>query len=241
VAIPAIRLSGLYLALATLGFGILVDRFVYPMGLMFGGDAVALAPRPDFGLFDSTTDRGFYVVCAVVVAIGLAMVYGVHRSRLGRLLRGMSDSPLALTTLGTGVTVVRVVVFCLSAFLAGICGALLLSYSGTASGTSFGALQSLSLVVVLTIAGRGELSGPVVASVALYLLPAYITSRSFTDYQPVAFGVGAVAVCVLANEANGITARLRAAASRSTWRRSTTRLTVRGGPPRVEPTGEVAA
>ena len=241
VAIPAIRLSGLYLALATLGFGILVDRFIYPMGAMFGRDAVAIAPRPHIGIFDSTTDRGFYFVCVAIVVIGLAIIYGVHRSRLGRLLRGMSDSPLALTTLGTGVTVTRVVVFCLSAFLAGVSGALLLAYSGTASGTSFGALQSLTLVVVLTIAGRGELSGPLVASVALYLLPAYIVSEAFTDYQPVAFGIGAMAVCVLSNDANGITARIRTAATRSQWRQSATRISMRRGGGRLEPSGEAVA
>jgi branched-subunit amino acid ABC-type transport system permease component len=239
VAIPAIRLSGLYLALATFGFGILVERLLYPMGLMFGADGFAVAPRPDFGPIDGASDRTYYLVCLAIVLAGVLCLHLVDRSRLGRLLRGMADSPLALSTLGVGVTVTRVIVFCVSAFFAGIAGGLFASFSGTTSGISFNAFQSLSLVVVLAIAGRGKLVAPVVAAAALYVVPSHIGSATFDDYLPVLFGVSAIAVSVMTNEANGLLDGLRVAIGRAAQPRSASRLTIRAG--REVPAGEGVA
>jgi branched-subunit amino acid ABC-type transport system permease component len=234
VAIPAIRLSGLYLALATFGFGILVERLVFPMAVMFGKDGQAVAPRPDFGIFNSTTPKGFYYIALVVVILGLAGIHAATHSRLGRLLRGMADSPMALETLGATVNITRVIVFCLSAFFAAIAGALFASFSGTVSGVSFPSFLSLTLVVVLAIAGRGELVAPVVAAVALHIVPSYVNSGTFNDYLPVLFGVSAVTVAVLSNPRLGMDTRLLAVVARSRPRRGATRVSIRGRPANAE-------
>ena len=68
----AIRLSGIYLALATFGFGILMERVVYPTALMFGGRGFRLAPRPDLGFVDGRTDKGFYFVTLAAEGLLLA-------------------------------------------------------------------------------------------------------------------------------------------------------------------------
>jgi len=227
VAIPAIRLSGLYLALATLGFGILMERLVYPMGVMFGVTGLAKAPRPHLGFVNVSSDKGFYLLCLAIVVLGMLLIRVVTQSWIGRVLRAMSDSPLALTTLGSNVNATRVFVFCLSAFLAGIGGALYASFSGTTSGISFTALLSLTLIVVLAINGNGELRAPVGAAFALYVIPSYIRNETFNEYLPVLFGVTAVAVSVLSNQRYDPAARLHNLATASRRRARATRVTLR--------------
>jgi len=196
VAIPAIRLSGIYLALATFGFGILMERVVYPTALMFGGRGFRLAPRPELGFVDGRTDKGFYFVTLAVVIVACVAVFVLIRGRLGRMLRALSDSPTALVTHGLSVNVTRVLVFCLSAALAGIAGALLISFPGQASGVGFASFQSLLWVAVIAIVGRRVLPAAFAASALLVLIPAYLPD-SLLQYQTFAFGALAVAVAVL--------------------------------------------
>ncbi|MDQ3103614.1 MAG: ABC transporter permease [Actinomycetota bacterium] len=229
VAIPAIRLSGLYLAIATFGFGVLVERLLYRTGAFFGGDGLAEATRPHLGLFDAASPKGFYFVILAVVATGLLAVHLLGRSPLGRLLRALGDSPLALATLGTTVNVTRVLVFCLSAFLAGIGGALFAANSGSFGSASFSSFLSLTLVVVLAIAGSGEVRGPLTAAAVLHLVPSYLRNESLNAYLPVMFGVIAVAVAVLSTGARPhIPASQRAVARRAGTSRI--RLRARRGP-----------
>jgi branched-subunit amino acid ABC-type transport system permease component len=192
VAIPAIRLSGIYLALATFGFGILMERVVYPTALMFGGRGFRLAPRPGF----AGSDKGFYFVTLAVVVVACVAVFLLIRGRLGRMLRALGDSPTALVTHGLSVNVTRVLVFCLSAALAGVAGALLISFPGQASGVGFASFQSLMWVAIIAIVGRRVLPAAFAASALLVLIPAYLPD-SLIQYQTFAFGALAVAVAVL--------------------------------------------
>lgn len=208
LAVPAIRLSGLYLALATFGFGILLERMVYGTGMMFGLTGIRTAPRPDWlGL---SSDTGFYYVCLAVVILAAAGMALVHRSRLGRLLEGLAESPVALTVLGADVNVSRVLIFCISAFVAGIAGALFAASAGSISGVGFGAFQSLTWVAVLMISGRGQISSVVIAAGLLAVVPAYIQSQTYKDLQPVVFG----ALALWAATAGGRAPRLEAWAGR---------------------------
>ncbi|MBA2950828.1 branched-chain amino acid ABC transporter permease [Streptomyces himalayensis] len=122
VAVPAIRLSGLYLALATFGIGLLLEKVVYGSTWMFGATGTLPATRPAL----LAGDTAFYYVLLAAAVAGSLMVAAIGRSRLGRLLWAMADSPTMLSTLGLGlgVNVTRVTVFAISAFVAGIAGAL---------------------------------------------------------------------------------------------------------------------
>ena len=119
LAIPAIRLPGLFLALATFGFGIFVQQMLYSTSWMFtvlqSGRAV---PRPSIG----STDTGYYYVVLVILVVTALIMVAIHQARLGRLLRGLSDSPLAVATMGLSTNTTRVIVFCISAFFAAISG-----------------------------------------------------------------------------------------------------------------------
>jgi len=123
VAIPAIRLSGLYLALATFGFGILVERLGFTTGLMFGKIGARVgspSPRTPPRASTSPAIGGFYYVVLGVVVLGVLAVWAVDRTRLAGSCRGWPDPRVALTTQGATVNITRVLVFALSAALAGV-------------------------------------------------------------------------------------------------------------------------
>jgi branched-subunit amino acid ABC-type transport system permease component len=197
VAIPAIRLSGVYLALATFGFGILMERMVYRTFLLFGSEGNRLAPRPDLGPGDVASDKVYFFL-AVALAVGAALlVRALQRGRLGRLLEAVADSPKALTSLGASVTTALVLVFCVSAFLAGAAGAVLSAGSNTAGFNGLGAFQSLLWLAVIAMAGTRVLSSSVMAALLLAVLPIYLPG-AFIDWQPVLFGGAALAVALFA-------------------------------------------
>jgi branched-subunit amino acid ABC-type transport system permease component len=193
VAIPAIRLSGLYLALATFGFGILLQQLVYRTRFMFGRSGPLTVPRPAFADGDTAY---YYVVLAIAVAC-CVLVAALTSHRLGRLLRALSDSPLALGAQGVDVNVTRVLVFCISAFLAAVSGGLLAAQSGSVDVAPFDPFQSLLYLTVLAVAGSGQLRAAVVAAVLLAVVPAYLANGGvLAVYLPIVFGVGAVGVAL---------------------------------------------
>ena len=197
VSVPAIRLSGLYLALATLGFGIVISQFAYPKNYMFGsGLPTQRAPG-----FDSDTSYYYLLLAFAVASVLLVLV--IERSRMGRLLRAMSDSPIALTTLGTSVAVSRVLVFCISGFLAGISGALYATLFGSVNQDTFNFVNSLLALAVLAIAGTRAWSAAFIAPFLLYVIPLYFTDQSFTLWLQLFFGVGAIVAAASSQGAIG--------------------------------------
>ncbi len=197
LAIPAIRLSGLYLALATFGFGLLLQQMFYPSGLMFGitGLGVELR-RPHLSWLTLDSERGFYyVVLCITIIVALGMV-ALNRSRLGRLLRGVADSPTMMVASGNGIMVPLVLVFCISAFVAGMAGALQGMVFGQVTGVNFDPVQSLVYLAVVMIALGSEPWYALVGAAGLNLLPIYITSSLIGFYLQLGFGAIAIAIAL---------------------------------------------
>ncbi|MDQ2650714.1 MAG: ABC transporter permease [Actinomycetota bacterium] len=193
VAIPAIRLSGLYLGLATLGFGILLAQYFYGKSFFFGSEAALDTVRPAI----ARGDVAYYYVCLGVAAVAFVVVAVVERSRLGRLLRGLGDSQLALTTLGATVSMTQVIVFCLSAFLAGISGGLTASIFTQVNQEPFFYFQSITALAVLSIAGPRTLTAAIVAPLVSVIPPAYIDSPDTAMWLQLLFGCAAIAVSMI--------------------------------------------
>jgi branched-subunit amino acid ABC-type transport system permease component len=193
VAIPAIRLSGVYLALATFGFGILLQQVFYSTNFMFTKTNQRVIPRPS--AFHS--DTAYYYVLIAIVAAAMTLVLLVQRSRLGRLLRALSDSPLALTTQGTSVSVSLTLVFCLSAFLAGIGGALLGGVTEAINGSGLGPFNSLLWLGVLALCGNRLFRAAGLAAVLLSIVPNYTSTAP--ELQTAIFGVLAIAAALLSD------------------------------------------
>jgi ABC-type branched-subunit amino acid transport system ATPase component/branched-subunit amino acid ABC-type transport system permease component len=199
VAIPAVRISGLYLALATYGFSILVENVLYTSSIMFG-DAGATGlpePRPKLGSIPIGSDRGFYYVVLLIVIICTAAMLLLHRTRLGRLLRALKEAPLALSTQGVNLMVTRLLVFSLSAAMAALAGALLgSSYTAVNSG-SFGSDTSLTILVLLGLQATGAPWYAIGGAAALTIIPGYLTfNANITSWLGVLFGASAVVVAI---------------------------------------------
>jgi len=193
LAIPAIRLSGLYLALATFGFGLLVQDMFYNSSVMFGVTNIGISmPMPHLSWLTVDSNTGFYYVVLLITALAAVAVVVLTRSRLGRLLRSMSDSPLALTTSGTSVRVTMVIVFCISAYLAGIAGALSGMVISTASGANFPPLESLSLIALIMITVGGAPWYALIGAAGLGLVPVYLSSANTTNWLEIIFGIAAI-------------------------------------------------
>jgi branched-subunit amino acid ABC-type transport system permease component len=226
LAIPAIRLSGLFLALATFGFGVLAQSLLFVTGLAFGKDAIAVVPRPSALSSDT---RFYYLVLGVVVA-ALVVIEVVRRSRLGRVLRALADSPTAMQSIGVNPTASRVIVFCLSAFLAALAGGLLGSLVQLVNPASFDAFQSLIWLTVLVTAGAMTLGGSVLAALLFITVPAVFNSSLVIQWQPVFFGVAAMVFAQAHNGLAGLAFRtpdFSTLARKSAWRSDRRRATER--------------
>ncbi len=194
LAIPAIRLPGVFLALATFGFAVMMEQMGYPLWIMFGSSSTGQAVnRPAFAQGDIAY---YYLMLAFAVAAGL-LVMVLVRSRLGRLLRGMADSPVALATHGTSVVVTRVLVFCVAAFLAGVSGALFGGVVHTVTSTDFSSFSSLTLLALLVIIPGREPWYAFGAAFSLVIIPSLIsTGATVSSWLNVLFGVAAVQVAL---------------------------------------------
>ena len=142
-------MAGIYLALATYGFGVLLELLIYPTHLMFETGHITTAPRPIVGPFDARDDKTFFFVALGLFVIALVAIEAARRARLGRLLRALADSPLALAAQGCSVNITRVAVFALAAFLAGIGGAVIVSQNRFLVSDPFSSTNSLLLVVLV--------------------------------------------------------------------------------------------
>ena len=199
LAIPAIRLGGLYLALATFGFGVVLQMMFYTEPYMFGASGLGLAmPRPH--VFGLDAETSFYYLVLGLAALATLIVVVLDRGRLGRLLRGLSESPTALRTNGVGVEVTQVLVFCLSAFLAAVGGALAGMAQTTATAANYFPLQSVTFfAVIVIVVGREPWYG-LLAAVALILLPSYITVPDIPVWLQLVFGILVVARATVAGQ-----------------------------------------
>jgi ABC-type branched-subunit amino acid transport system ATPase component/branched-subunit amino acid ABC-type transport system permease component len=194
IAIPAVRVSGVFLALATLGFGILMEQAFYTRGFMFGQSTLGLAsPRPavSIGGWDLSSDTGFYYLLLIITVLVVVALTVIGRGRLGRLLEAMADSPLALETHGATSSVLKVIVFCLAAAMAAMAGALEAALFHIGIGTYFPSFSSLTLVALVVIVTVGDPWYAVIAAVGYSVIPAYITSATTTSVLNLLFGLGA--------------------------------------------------
>jgi ABC-type branched-subunit amino acid transport system ATPase component/branched-subunit amino acid ABC-type transport system permease component len=196
VAIPAVRVSGVFLALATLGFGILVEQVFYTQSFMFGQSTLGVQdPRPNvsIGGWNMSSDSGFYYVLLIISVLVVVAAIWIGNGRLGRLLEAMADSPLALETQGTTTTVLKVIVFCVAAAMASLAGALTGMLYQFAVGGYFESFNSITLVVLVMIITVGEPWYAVIAAIGYAILPGYLPGGKTSTVLLLLFGLGAVA------------------------------------------------
>ncbi len=195
LALPTLRLRGLYLALATLAFAVLMDNVFFTSNSIFGSSGAVTVGRPDIFGLRFATNRSFDILIGIVLALCLIGVSALRRGPFGRRLVAMSDSPAACSTVGLSLTVTKLAVFSLSAGLAGLAGALYGGLSTSVGASQFQFLYSILIFAGVTLGGMSVLTGAVSTGVFIAVLPVIGTHiPQLNDFSQLLIGVGIVAV-----------------------------------------------
>jgi branched-chain amino acid transport system permease protein len=179
LAMGTMRLRGLYLAIATLAFSLLVDSLTVGLEGFTGGPS-GLVGIPDFaigGFSFGTPLRSYYLV-AIIVVVVLAALTGGMRGGFGRALQAIRADPLAAAALGINVQRYKVAAFCISAGLGSLAGSLYAFYFHFLSPDMVATPVSLQMLAMLVVGGEGTLFGPLFGVALMTLLP--------TIFQPLA-------------------------------------------------------
>ncbi len=206
VALPVLRLTGLYLALSTLAFAQLMDKLVFQADWAFQFNGTLTAERMSvLGLRFS--DTGAYVLLMTVFFVATAAaLLGLRKGSLGRVLIAMRDSQAACGTLGLNMRWFRVGLFAMSAGIAGMSGALFAGLRGTIGAADFQFFQSLLLLLLAVVMGVTTVTGATLGGTLLMLLPvAQSANPTVAGLMFVVVGLGAV---VLGRDPNGLANRL---------------------------------
>lgn len=174
--IPALRLSAIYLAIATLGFGAAVQQLI-PLpywSAIFGGHQGIKVPRPQLGGLVFDTDVELYYLTLVIVLALLALSWNIARSYIGRAFIALRDKPAAAEAMGINPTRYKAYAFLISAFLTGIAGALQAHIVGHISPGEFGLGKSIEIFAMVILGGMGSLPGSVLGALFLTFLPHWL-------------------------------------------------------------------
>lgn len=175
LAAVTLRLRGLYMALATLAFGLLVDSGAVGLDDITGGPSglVGIGDLEVFGFVFDTPQRMYYLVLALV-SISLLSLAGATRSGFGRALQAIRTDPLAAAGLGIDVVGCKRAAFAISALIASLAGSLYAFHFHFLSPEMVGTPRSLELVSMLVIGGERSLIGPLFGAALITLLPALV-------------------------------------------------------------------
>jgi branched-chain amino acid transport system permease protein len=188
VGFPILKLKGHYLAMATLGLGIIIYiTFNEAVELTGGPSGLSGIPNLSIGqlIFDNDL-KNYYLIWAFTLGTMLLSI-NLANSRIGRALRAIHDSEVAARVMGVNARLLKVQVFALSAVISALAGSLYAHTMTFVSPTSFGFNFSVELVTMVIIGGLGSIYGSFLGAALLTLLPELL--RAFQDYDIVIYGL----------------------------------------------------
>jgi branched-chain amino acid transport system permease protein len=184
---PILRLRGHYLAVATLGFGLLVAIVLTNEAAWTGGpDGMSV---PDLTLFGwrARGSVNWYWISAVIFVVGFWLARNLMDSPTGRALQAIHDSEVAASVLGVDVAAKKLAIFTISAVYASVAGSLLALFNGLATPDMAGFLRSIELVAMVVLGGMGSVVGSLVGAAVLVVLPQALTF--FHEYEQALLGL----------------------------------------------------
>jgi branched-chain amino acid transport system permease protein len=202
VGIPALRLAGLYLALATLGLAIIFPNLVNKLDSLTGGSNGKRLGRgnrilaPEWTGMDPRDDAHKFVYFVVVaIAAGLFLLArNMLRSRSGRALIALRDNPIGAEVSGIDLARYKVLAFGISAMYAGIAGSLFMFTQTVATATNFSLNRSIELVTGVVIGGLASLPGSVLGGLLVVFLPDWAGDFSNGTLSGAIYGVLLIAI-----------------------------------------------
>ena len=194
VGFPAVRLKGLYLAIATLAFGIGIERTIYHFKGITGGAYGLDVPAPAiFGYAFNSPTKLFYLVLAFVV-VSVLFLSNVVKSRPGRMLIAMRDSPLAASSMGINVPRLKVLAFAVSAAMSALGGVLYAPIINFISVEHFTLWLSITFISMIVVGGLGSITGSFLGAAFVVLVPELL--RGFGAYHQIIYGLAMILVFV---------------------------------------------
>lgn len=169
----SLRIRGLYLAVLTLAFGVVLISYVFPTSMFSKGGAGLLLDRPEFGPFDLSNDRVFLGACIGMLGVCWVLLRGIVRMPLGRGLVAVRENQTAAAARGIQTTTMGVVGFTISGLLAGAAGATFAFRQGIVVASSFSLQLSLVLVIWVVLGGLGSRIGVFAVTAALTWVQLY--------------------------------------------------------------------
>jgi len=171
VAGPTLRLRGLYLALATLAFYVIIDFAIRKADFLTGGAAgTHVAPPTIFGKIVQG-ELPFYYMTLGIAAVSVLFVKNLERSKVGRAMMAVRDSDIAAEMAGIPIFLTKLTAFGISSFMAGVAGSLLAYYLQFINPDNFGLSVSVSYVAMIIVGGLGTVIGSVLGALFIVLLP----------------------------------------------------------------------
>jgi branched-chain amino acid transport system permease protein len=182
VGLPALRVKGIYLGIATLSFGFIVEEVLARWESVTGGNAGIHIKKPDiFGWVLETGDQ-FYFLCLIITVLATLGILNLLRSPTGRAFVAIRDSEISAQSMGIHLAYYKTLSFAISAALAGIAGALYAHNLQFISPDQFNILQSIDLLLMIVIGGAGSVHGAFLGAIFLITMPQVISMSK--DYLP---------------------------------------------------------
>jgi branched-chain amino acid transport system permease protein len=176
VGFPALRLSGIYLVIATIAFGFIIEEVAARWeSVTNGNDGMRIKQIELFGFTVSRDGYGFYYLCLGFLILVLVLALNLLRSPTGRAFIAIRDSETAAQSIGVNLSVYKVVAFSISAAMTGLAGCLYAHKMSFISPEMFTLLLSLEFVIVILIGGVGSLHGAVLGSIFVVMVDPFLS------------------------------------------------------------------
>jgi branched-chain amino acid transport system permease protein len=174
IGLPALRMRGIYLAMATLAFAFIVDEIIVRWSSVTRGNRGIMVPDATILGFKLDSGTRVYYIALVVFALVLIALVNIVRSRTGRALSAIRDSEIAAASMGINVAIFKTMAFALSAMATGLAGAVYAHKLGYISPEQFDITLSIEFLIMVIIGGLGSIHGAVFGAIFVVVLPQLI-------------------------------------------------------------------
>jgi len=194
LGLPTLRLKEDYLAIVTLGFGVIIDLVIRNLEITGGPDGIVGVPTPVILGLSFRNPLLYLLLVGLGVGFSLLFTYLLVNSYHGRALKAIRDHEITAQVMGINSPAYKVAVFALAAALAGLAGSLFAHYIKHINYESFGLHTSILIVCMVVLGGMGSILGSVLGAIILTVLPE--TLRQFQSYQDLIYGGLLVALLI---------------------------------------------
>jgi branched-chain amino acid transport system permease protein len=189
LGIPALKLSGHYLAMCTIGFGIIVQMILQNWtAFTHGAQGIGGIPGISLGPLVLSNSTQYYYFMLGFACLAALLSWTVENSNMGRSFKAVREDEIAASTSGINLTFTKVFSFALSALFAGVAGSLYAHMSAYISPDTFSFDQSIVFFTMVLVGGAGTVWGPIVGAILLTFIPEML--RFLQEYYMALFGIG---------------------------------------------------